>query len=103
VVSVFRDLRTGTTSDGASVAQPNSVMSTAEAVNVAHAATLDAAYLDTGRVSGEHVARQIRGVVFKDDPEDARKFRAYVDHIAKVRAKRSRVWSDFHAAARKGL
>lgn len=101
VVSVFRDLRTGVTSEGAAVAQPNSVMSTAEAVNVAHAAALDAAYLDTGSVGGAHVARQIRGVVFKDDPEDARKFRAYVDHIAKARAKRSKAWSDFHSAAKK--
>jgi MoxR-like ATPase len=103
VVAVFRDLRTGVTSEGASVAQPNSVMSTAEAVNVTHAAALDAAYLDVGAVSGEHIARQIRGVVFKDDPEDARKFRAYLDHIAKARAKRSKVWSAFHAAAKKEL
>lgn len=101
VVSVFRDLRTGVTSEGANVAQPNSVMSTAEAVNVAHAAALDAAYLDTSAIGGAHVARQIRGVVFKDDPEDARKFRAYVDHIAKARAKRSKIWSDFHSAAKK--
>ena len=103
IVDVFRDLRTGATSDGAVVAQPNSVMSTAEAVNVAHAAVLDAAYLDRGAVSGEHVARQIRGVVFKDDPEDARKFRAYLDYIAKTRAKRSRVWKEFHGAARISL
>jgi MoxR-like ATPase len=103
VVTVFRDLRTGVTSDGASVAQPNSVMSTAEAVNVAHAAVLDAAYLDLGPMSGEHIARQIRGVVFKDDPEDARKFRAYLDHIAKARAKRNKVWSAFHTAAKKEL
>jgi len=101
VVSVFRDLRTGVTSEGASVPQPNSVMSTAEAVNVAHAAALDAAYLDMGAVSGAHVARQIRGVVFKDDPEDARKFRAYVDHIAKARGKKSKTWNEFHAAAKK--
>jgi MoxR-like ATPase len=101
LVSVFRDLRSGTTADGAAVTQPASVMSTAEAVNVAHAAALDAAYLDTGAISGAHVARQIRGVVFKDDPEDARKFRAYLDHIAKARAKRSKVWGEFFAAAKK--
>jgi hypothetical protein len=103
VVSVFRDLRTGVTADGASVAQPNSVMSTAEAVNVAHAAALDAAYLDGSTVSGAHIARQIRGVVFKDDPEDARKFRAYVDHIAKARARGSKTWSEFFAAAKKDM
>ncbi len=41
--------------------------------------------------------------MFKDDPEDARKFRAYLDHIAKARAKRSKPWSEFYAAAKKTL
>ena len=61
VVSVFRDLRTGTTADGASVAVPDAVMSTAEAVNVTHAAALEAAYLDNGKLTGTHIARQLRG------------------------------------------
>lgn len=103
LVSVFRDLRTGTTAEGASVATPNSVMSTAEAVNVAHAASLDALYLDGGDVSAAHVARQMRGTVFKDDPEDARRFRAYVEQIAKVRMKRSKPWAAFYKAAKKDL
>ena len=100
VVSVFRDLRTGQTADGAAVAVPDAVMSTAEAVNVTHAAALDAAYLDGGEVTGAHVARQLRGVAFKDDPEDARKFRAYVDHIARPRSRGSKVWAAFHKAAK---
>ena len=103
LVSVFRDLRTGTTEDGATVATPNSVMSTAEAVNVAHAAALDALYLDGSKASTSHIARQIRGVVFKDDPEDARRFRSYVDQIAKARMKRSKAWSEFYKAAKKDL
>ncbi|MEO1576498.1 MAG: AAA family ATPase, partial [Pseudomonadota bacterium] len=103
VVAVFRDLRTGTTAEGATVATPNSVMSTAEAVNVAHAALLDAMYLDGTAVSAAHVARQIRGVVFKDDPDDVRRFRAYVDHIAKARMKRNKTWAAFYKAARQGL
>jgi len=101
LVSVFRDLRTGKTVDGASIAQPASVMSTAEAVNVAHAALLDAAYLDGQAVSAAHGARQIRGTVFKDDPDDARKLRAYVDHIAKARSRGSRAWKDFFDAAKR--
>jgi MoxR-like ATPase len=103
LVAVFRDLRTGKTEDGASVATPNSVMSTAEAVNVAHAAVLDAMYLDGAKVSTSHIARQIRGVVFKDDPEDARRFRSYVDQIAKARMKRNKAWSEFYKAAKKDL
>lgn len=101
VVAVFRDLRTGATEDGLSVARPNSVMSTAEAVNVAHAAALDAAYLDGGLLTGAHIARQLRGVVFKDDADDARKLRAYVDTIAKTRAKSNKAWKAFFDTAKK--
>ena len=103
VVSVFRDLRTGKTTDGASVAVPNSVMSTAEAVNVTHAAALEAAYLDNGTMTAGHIARQLGGTVFKDDPEDARKLRAYVDQIAKPRSRTSRTWSAFYKSAKDGL
>ena len=103
VVDVFRDLRTGTTTDGASVAIPNSVMSTAEAVNVTHAAVLEAAYLDDGTLTAAHVARQLGGTVFKDDPEDARKLRAYVDQIAKLRARGSRTWAAFYKSAKESM
>lgn len=95
LVTVFRDLRTGRTAEGAVVAQPSSIMSTAEAVNTAHAASLAAAYLDGTPLSAGHVAGQLRGVVFKDDPDDAKKLRAYVDQIARPRAKSSHAWAVF--------
>lgn len=95
LVTVFRDLRTGKTADGATVASPTSVMSTAEAVNTVHAASLAAAYLDGTALTAAHVAGQLRGVVFKDDPEDAKKLRAYVDQIARPRARSSRAWAAF--------
>lgn len=95
LVDVFRDLRTGRTEEGDAVIRPSSVMSTAEAVNTAHAAMLSATYLGDGGLSAAHVAQQIRGVVFKDDPEDAKRLGAYVDQIARQRAKRSRIWADF--------
>jgi len=100
LVQTFRDLRTGRTREGASLNRPDAVMSTAEAVNVLHAAALEAAYLDRGSINGGHVARQIQGVILKDSPEDGKRFRAYVDHIVKERASRSGVWRDFYQAAR---
>lgn len=100
LVTVFRDLRHGRLEDGTQVNAPKAVMSTAECVNIAHAAMLDATYLDRGGLSGAHVARQISGVVFKDDPEDARKFAGYVDIVARDRAGRSGVWRDFFDAMR---
>lgn len=100
LVRTFQDLRTGRTAEGVNLNRPDAVMSTAEAVNVLHAAALEAAYLDDGRLSGTHVARQIQGVVLKDSPEDGKRLRAYVDHIVKDRAGRSGVWKEFYQAAR---
>ena len=100
LVRTFQDLRTGRTAEGVSLAKPDAVMSTAEAVNVLHAAALEAAYLDDGKLSGAHVARQIQGVVLKDSPDDGKRLRAYVDHIVKERAGRSGPWREFYQAAR---
>ncbi len=100
LVQTFQDLRTGRTREGATLNRPDAVMSTAEAVNVLHAAALDAAYLGDGRIDGGHVARQIQGVILKDAPEDGKRFRAYVDHIVKERAGRTGAWRDFYQAAR---
>ncbi|MFS1523956.1 ATP-binding protein [Microbulbifer sp. 2304DJ12-6] len=103
LVTVFRDLRLGRLEDGTMVASPKAVMSTAEIVNLAHAATLDATYLDGGTVAGGHIARQLPGVVFKDVVEDARKLRSYIDLVARDRANKSTVWRDFFHAAQQAL
>jgi MoxR-like ATPase len=100
LVQTFQDLRTGRTAEGVSLNRPDAVMSTAEAVNVLHAAALEAAYLDDGKLSGAHVARQIQGVVLKDSPDDGKRLRAYIDHIVKERAGRSGPWKEFYQAAR---
>jgi MoxR-like ATPase len=100
LVQTFQDLRTGRTKEGTSLNRPDAVMSTAEAVNVLHAAALEAAFLDNGTLNGGHVARQIQGVILKDAPEDGKKFKAYVDHIVKERAGKSGPWRDFYQSAR---
>ena len=100
LVATFHELRTGRTAEGVALARPDAVMSTAEAVNVAHAAALEAAYLDGGAVSGAHIARQIQGVVLKDDREDGRKFKSYIDHVVKDRARGGGAWRSFYDAAR---
>lgn len=100
LVKTFQDLRTGRTAEGTSLNKPDAVMSSAEAVNVLHAAALEAVYLDDGTIKGGHVARQLQGVVLKDSPDDGKKLRAYVDHIARERAGKSAVWKDFYQTAR---
>jgi len=101
LVTTFEELRTGRTREGVALARPETVMSTAEAVNVAHAAALEAAFLDKGPVAGGHIARQMQGVVLKDEAEDAKKFKAYVDHIGKARARTGGEWRSFYEAARR--
>lgn len=103
LVTVFRDLRLGKLENGTPVAQPKAVMSTAEGVNVAHAAMLDATYLDPGPLGPRHLARQMQGAVFKDDPDDARKLAAYVDIVVRDRARKSPLWDEFLIAAQQGL
>ncbi len=100
LVTTFQDLRRGQTKDKVPLSKPSAVMSTAEAVNIAHAAALEAAFLGNGDVGGAHIGRQLQGVIVKDNADDVKKVRAYVDHIVKERARRSKVWSDFLAAVK---
>jgi hypothetical protein len=89
-------LRNGRTAEGGSIEKPSTVMSTAEAVAVSLSACLDAHYFGNGKVTGSHIASQMVGTVFKDDPNDAKKLEHYMSVIAKVRAKRGGVWKDFY-------
>jgi MoxR-like ATPase len=99
LVETFQDLRHGRTRDGAPVARPDAVMSTAEAVNVAHAAVLDAVYFGDGEATPAHLGRLLQGVVLKDNAEDVRKTRAYLDQIARQRGRSSDAWAEFHRVA----
>lgn len=98
LVTTFQDLRQGRTDEGTVIEKPSTVMSTAEAVAVAHAAALDAHYFGKGTVEPEHLARQLLGTALKDNPDDAKKLRHYLDVVVKARAAKGQAWSQFHAA-----
>jgi MoxR-like ATPase len=99
LVTAFADLRTGTTSTGTPVKRPDAVMSTAEAVNVAIAASVSARYLGDGTVRADDIARQLVGVASKGDEEDVRRIRHYVDNVVRERARSSGEWTRFFSAA----
>jgi MoxR-like ATPase len=98
LVTTFHDLRSGRTAEGTVVESPSTVMSTAEAVAVAFSAALDACYYGEGVVQGEHLVRQLRGTVLKDNPDDAKKVRQYFDVVVKARAAGSAQWKSFYDA-----
>ncbi len=100
LVTTFQELRSGNTKDGGSIKTPDAVMSTAEAVNIAYACALEAHYLGNGTLNAGAVARQLIGVVLKDNADDIKRMRYYIDNVARERAKQSEAWKAFFDASR---
>lgn len=98
LVETFHELRNGRTKEGTVVEKPSSVMSTAEAVSVVMSAGIDAAHFGDGKVTGQHLGRQLTGAVLKDDTDDAKKVRQYFDIVVKARATKDAHWKDFYTA-----
>ncbi|MEM9554240.1 MAG: AAA family ATPase [Acidobacteriota bacterium] len=98
LVTTFQDLRTGRTAEGTVIDSPSTVLSTAEAVSVAFAASLDARYFGSGRLEPRHLVSQLLGTVIKDREEDLRKLRQYFDVVVKTRGSRSRLWRSYYRA-----
>lgn len=99
LVTTFQELRNGQTREGASIKTPDTVMSTAEAVNVAYAAALEASYLGDGRLTPREIANQLQGVVLKDSVDDLKRVQHYFDTVVRERARRDNNWKAFRDAA----
>ncbi|MFF4653227.1 AAA family ATPase [Streptomyces sp. NPDC001380] len=85
LVTVFRDLRAGRSAEGWDVERPGTVLSTAEAVQVAASLGVAAAYLPAGDVL-DLVPGHLLGVVRKDDPADHGRLLGYWDGPVRRRA-----------------
>ncbi|MGW0432686.1 ATP-binding protein [Micromonospora sp. NPDC003197] len=85
LVTVFRDLRVGRSAEGWDVERPGTVMSTAEAVQVAASLGLAAAYLPGGDAL-DLVPGHLLGVVHKDDQNDHGRLLGYWDGPVRRRA-----------------
>lgn len=96
LVTVFQELRQGQTQSGTNIKTPDAVMSSAEAFNVAYASALEGYYFGDKSLSANAVAKQIIGVVLKDNPDDIKRIRFYMDNVAKERAKKDKTWKAFY-------
>jgi MoxR-like ATPase len=85
LVTAFRDLRQGRSIEGWTVERPGAVMSTAEAVSVASALALSAAWFPEQALL-PLLPGYLLGVVRKDDPKDHGRLLAYWDGAVKRRA-----------------
>lgn len=100
LVTTFQELRGGQTREGTAIKTPDTVMSTAEAVNVAYAAALEASYFGDGRLGPREIANQLQGVVLKDNADDLKRVRNYFDTVVRERGRRDGLWKAFSDAAR---
>ncbi len=103
LATVFRELRTGKTSDGTAVGKPSTTVSTAEAIGVALDAAIHSRYFGSGKVGAADVARNLLGSIVKEDVNDIVVLKEYLTLVAKKRASGDALWKAFHDEGRKAL
>lgn len=97
VVTVFRELREGVTSDGKTkVKSPSGSMSTAECISVVNQGLALAAHFGDGRLNAQDVAAGLVGAVVKDPVQDRAVWREYLEAVVKERQD----WKDLYRACR---
>ncbi|WP_354702149.1 putative protein YehL [Paraconexibacter sp. AEG42_29] len=100
LVTTFRELRSGTTDHGDALDRMSSVMSTAEAVAVAHAVGLRGWFLRGEPGDESDIVACLGGTAAKDDADDLARLRRYLEQ--QVPRKKGRHWKRLHEA-RHGL
>jgi MoxR-like ATPase len=96
LATVFREIRNGRSSEGVSVKQPSTTLSTAEAIGVALDAALHAKFFGSGTVQPSDVARNMVGSIVKEDQADLAVLKEYVTIVAKKRSRTDKAWKEFH-------
>ena len=96
LVTTFRDLRSGVDAEGSASERLSSVLSTAEAVSVAHAVTLRGYYLRGDSGQPTDLVEALAGAAAKDNADDLKKLRRYIEHRAARR--KGEHWAAFVAA-----
>ena len=99
LTTVFREIRSGRTTDGTSIKQPSTAISTAEAIGVGLESALTAQFFGSGAVTPSDIANNLVGSVVKEDRDDLTVLREYATLVAQKRAaKGDKAWKEFHKA-----
>ena len=97
LVTVFQELRRGMTTDGKTkVKSPSVALSTAEAISVLFSSGILAQHFGDGKVTAGEVARSLAGAVAKENTDDLKTVREYVETVAKGR---KGPWAEFYSAS----
>ena len=93
LVTIFRELRSGITTDGQTKIQPTSAgLSTAEAISVVENAVSLATHFGDGEPRVADFAPSLRGAVIRDDDRDGPAWRSYVEGVLRQRSGPWRSW-----------
>nr|WP_202387813.1 AAA family ATPase [Nocardioides flavescens] len=97
VVTIFRELRSGTTLDRrTTIKSPSATLSTAEAISVMTNGVALAAHFGDGVLRADDVAASLTGAVVKDPVQDRIVWQEYLETVVKDRPE----WADLYRACR---
>ncbi|MDR2641740.1 MAG: AAA family ATPase [Planctomycetaceae bacterium] len=97
VVTIFRELRNGVTTDGKTkVKSPSGTLSTAEAISVINGGLAMAGYYGDGVLKADDLAAGVTGSIVKDPAQDAIVWKEYLQTVVKEREG----WKDLYRACR---
>jgi MoxR-like ATPase len=97
LVTIFRELRSGLTTDGKTkLKSPSSTLSTAEAISVMMNGLALAAHFGDGVLRAHDLASGVTGAIIKDPVQDRVVWLEYLETIVKERAG----WADLYRACR---
>jgi MoxR-like ATPase len=97
VVTIFRELRSGQTSDGKiRIKSPSSTLSTAEAISVLNQGLSLAAHFGDGQLHSADIASGLVGAVIKDPLQDRIVWHEYLETVMKERPG----WRDLYRACK---
>lgn len=97
IVTIFRELRNGVTTDGKTKLKiPSGTLSTAEAISVVNSGMAMAGYFGDGRLTAEDLAAGITGAILKDPVQDKIVWQEYLETVVKTRED----WKDIYRACK---
>ncbi|MHB9108884.1 MAG: ATP-binding protein [Armatimonadota bacterium] len=100
VVTIFRELRDGVTSDGKTkIKSPSGTLSTAEAISVVNQGLALAAHYGNGRLQAPDLASGLVGAIIKDPVQDKTVWLEYLETVVKERGG----WKDLYKACKENI
>ncbi|MGC4120025.1 MAG: AAA family ATPase [Myxococcales bacterium] len=96
LVTTFRELRAGETSDGRAMEKLSSVLSTAEAVAVAHAVGVRGWFLRKDSGKPADIVEHLAGTAAKDNKDDLKRLRAWLEQ--RVSKRSGDLWKQLYEA-----